>query len=50
MKNLLAMRLDFDKSAGHEMCSSDHGRFHCIRFASVRGFATAFSGESGAAT
>jgi hypothetical protein len=38
-----------DKSADHEMCSSDHGRFHCVRFASVRSVTTALSGESGAA-
>ena len=43
------MLSEFDKSADHEMCSSNHGRFHCIRFASVRSVTTALSGESGAA-
>ena len=38
-----------DKSANYEMYSSDHGRFHCVRFTSVRGATTAFSGESVAA-
>jgi hypothetical protein len=37
-----------DKSADHEMCGSDHGRYDCVRFASVRGVTTALSGESGA--
>ena len=35
-----------DKSADHEMCSSDHRRFNCVRFASVRSVTTALSGES----
>jgi hypothetical protein len=48
-KILLVMPLDFDKSANHEVCSSDHSRFHCVRVASIRGVTTAFSGESGAA-
>jgi hypothetical protein len=43
------MLSDSDKTADHEICSSDHGRFHCVRFASIRGLPTAFSGESGAA-
>jgi hypothetical protein len=46
-KILLVMLSDSDKTANHEMCSSsDHGRFHCVRFAGIRGFETAFSGES----
>jgi hypothetical protein len=48
-KILLVILLDFDKSADHEMCSSDHGRFRCVRFTSVRGATTALSSESGAA-
>ena len=43
------MRSESDKSADHEICSSDHCRFHCVRFASVRSVSTALSGESGAA-
>jgi hypothetical protein len=43
------MLSESDKSADHEMCSSDHGRFHCVRFASVRSVTTALSGESSAA-
>jgi hypothetical protein len=43
------MLSESDKSADHEMCSSDHGRFHCVRFASVRSVTTALSGEGGAA-
>jgi hypothetical protein len=43
------MLLKPDKSAEHEKCSSDHGRFHCVRFTSVRGATTALSSESGAA-
>jgi hypothetical protein len=42
------MLSDSDKTADHEMCSSDHGCFHCVRFASIRGLPTAFSGESSA--
>ena len=38
-----------DKTADHEMSTSDHGPFHCVRFASVRSVTTALSGESGAA-
>jgi hypothetical protein len=48
-KILLAMPLDPAKSGDHEVCSSDHSRFHCVRFASIRGFTTAFPCESGAA-
>jgi hypothetical protein len=41
------MPSDSDKTANHEMCSSsDHGRFHCVRFAGIRGFTAAFSGEN----
>jgi hypothetical protein len=43
------MLSESDNSADHEICSSDHGRFHCVRFASVRSVTTALSGESGAA-
>jgi len=43
------MLLKSDKSADHEVCSSDYGRFHCVRFTSVRGATTALSSESGAA-
>ena len=38
-----------DKTADHEMSTSDHGPFHCVRFASVRSITAALSGESGAA-
>jgi hypothetical protein len=38
-----------DKSADHEMCSSDHIRFHSLRFAGIGSVTTALSGESGAA-
>jgi hypothetical protein len=37
-----------DKTADHEMSTSDHGPFHCVRFASVRSVTTPLSGESGA--
>ena len=40
------MLSESDKSADHEMCSSDHCRRHCVRFASVRSVPTALSGES----
>ena len=41
------MPSDSDKTANHEMCSSsDHGCFHCVRFAGIRGFTAAFPGES----
>jgi hypothetical protein len=43
------MLSDSDMSARYEMCSSDHNRFHCVRFASVRGVATALSSEGDAA-
>ena len=43
------MLSESDKSADHEMCSSDRGRFHCVRFASDRSVTTALSSESGAA-
>jgi hypothetical protein len=39
----------FSASADHEMCNGGHGRFHCVRFASVRSVTTALSGESGVA-
>jgi hypothetical protein len=44
-KNILAMLLRFDKTAHHEMCSSDHIRFDCTRFAGIGSVTTAFSGE-----
>jgi len=40
---------EFDKSADHEVCSSDCIRFHCVRFARIRGFTAAFSSENVAA-
>jgi hypothetical protein len=41
------MLSDSDKTANHEMCSSsDHRRFHCVRFAGIRGFTAAFSCEN----
>jgi hypothetical protein len=40
------MLSEFDKTARHEMCSSDHVRFGCVRFAGIGGVTTAFSGES----
>lgn len=43
------MLSESDKSADHEICSSDHGRFHCVRFTNVRSVTTALSGESRAA-
>ena len=43
------MLSESDKTADHEMCTSDHGPFHCVRFASVRSVTTTLSGESGAA-
>ena len=43
------MLSESDKTADHEMCTSDHGPFHCVRFPSVRSVTTALSGESGAA-
>ncbi len=43
------MPSESDKRADHEMCSSDHGRLRCVRFASVRSVTTALSGESGTA-
>ena len=46
---LFASRLDFDKTARNEMCSSGDGRLPCLRFASVRSPATALSRKSGAA-
>jgi hypothetical protein len=43
------MLSESDKSAHHEVCSTDHNRLHCVGFASIRGLPTAFSGESSAA-
>jgi len=43
------MLSESDKTVDHEMCTSDHGPFHCVRFASVRSVTTAHSGESDAA-
>ena len=43
------MLSESDKTADHEMCTNDHGPFHCVRFASVRSVTTTLSGESGAA-
>ena len=43
------MLSESDKTADHEMRSSDHGRFYCVCFARVRSVTTALSGESGAA-
>jgi hypothetical protein len=43
------MLSESDKTADHEMSTSDHGPFHCVRFASVRSVTTALSCESGAA-
>src|SRR4029077_18861327 len=45
----LSMLSESDKTADHEMCTSDHGPFHCVRFASVRSVTATLSGESGAA-
>jgi hypothetical protein len=45
----LSMLSESDKTADHEMSTSDHGPFHCVRFASVRSLTTAHSGESDAA-
>jgi len=42
------MLSESDKSADHETCSSDHGRFHRVRFTNVRSVTTALSSESGA--
>jgi hypothetical protein len=43
------MLLNPDKTADHEVCSSDCNRFHCVRFAGIRGFTAAFSREGVAA-
>ena len=43
------MLSESDKTADHEMSTSDHGPFHCVRFASVRSVTTTLSGKSGAA-
>jgi hypothetical protein len=43
------MLSDSAKTAGHEKCSSDRYRFYCVRFAGIRGFTAAFSGQSCAA-
>ena len=40
------MLSESDKTADHEMCSSDHCRRYCVRFAGVRSVPTALSGES----
>jgi hypothetical protein len=45
-ENFLVTLLQFDKTARHEMCSSDHIRFYCVRFAGMGSVTTAFSGES----
>jgi hypothetical protein len=45
----LSMLSESDKTADHEMSTSDHGPFYCVRFASVRSVTTTLSGESGAA-
>jgi hypothetical protein len=38
------------ETARHEMCSSDHIRLYCVRFADIGSVTTAFPSESGAAT
>jgi hypothetical protein len=45
----LSMLSESDKTGDQEMCTSDHGPFHCVRFASVRSLTTAHSGEGDAA-
>jgi len=35
----------FDKAVQYEMCSSDHIRFYCVRFAGTRGPTTAYPSE-----
>src|SRR6478736_1377253 len=45
----LSILSESDKTAEHEMFTSDHGPFHCVRFPSVRGVTTALSGQSGPA-
>ena len=45
-ENFLVTLLQFDKTARHEMCSSDHIRFYCVRLAGMGSVTTAFSGES----
>jgi hypothetical protein len=47
-KILLAMRFHSGKSGQHEMCSSVYSRFLCACVAGIGGFATAFSGQTGA--
>ena len=42
----LVMLPQFDKTALHEVCSSDHIRFRCIRFACTGSVTTSFSSES----
>jgi hypothetical protein len=42
----LSMLSESDNTAEHEMSTSDHGPFHCVRFAGVRSVTTALSGES----
>jgi hypothetical protein len=42
----LSMPWEPDTTAHHEMSTTDHGRFHCVRFANVRSVTTALSGES----
>jgi hypothetical protein len=40
------MLLQSDKTARHEMCSSDHVRFDYARFAGIGSITTALSGEN----
>src|SRR5262249_14448815 len=42
----LVMLSQFDKTAVHEVCSSDHIRFRCIGFACTGSVTTSFSSES----
>jgi hypothetical protein len=42
------MPLDPAKSGGHEVCSRVRTRLHWVCIASIRGFATALSGKTGA--
>jgi hypothetical protein len=48
-KFFLVTPLDFDKTARHEMCSSNRIHFRCLCLAGVRGLATAFPCENRAA-
>jgi hypothetical protein len=43
------MLSDSDKTANHEVRSTNCDRLHCVRFAGIRGLPAAFSGESSAA-